>query len=480
MRSRTTSAEVLVSAALIRAAAFETLGKRDVTVDEIARLRAEYEAFRAKPLDATSTAAFGAYVCLLRVAERLIAWRLGIRNADPASSVNLQSAKLLAADFTRAEVQEDSHTARLYKILDDVEELSEPSQVGVIVQRIRSVSLPIPLRDDSPKFPIAGGSADRERKDSSVALHTAFSIDGRPVSEPHYIESQVLHSLDLHVSISDWPPGAESLVLTPASAEPPTRYEFPDYEIKRPVGYKGGETEDSQTARVLLKYPVADLSEPIEFVYSAFFRGSSERIVHSGQRRLWFDNSAGRRTGRPEIDVRLKEVNNEIRFAPNVTPEVRRDLQTILGPLCVVASRSFNEKLFDDVQDENGFQARLTAQLNAWPEVAGELETHAQYGRGTTDLTFRQIPIELKIDRSAVDRSSIQKFVAQAAQYATATARGVSVLVDLDLTKMDTAPYSIANDIFVQQRKPDEKGFPHFVVCIVVRSNLLRPSDHSR
>jgi hypothetical protein len=107
------------------------------------------------------------------------------------------------------------------------------------------------------------------------------------------------------------------------------------------------------------------------------------------------------------------------------------------------------------------------------------LQGHPEAAGGITDLTFRDIPIELKVENSKVlFPKDFSKFFDQTAAYAIGLGKRIAVLSILDASAK-LAPVGVVED--------DIAVFPHksgqsliVIVVVVVRGGFPKPSSYSR
>ena len=103
---------------------------------------------------------------------------------------------------------------------------------------------------------------------------------------------------------------------------------------------------------------------------------------------------------------------------------------------------------------------------------------------GETDVKYREVTIELKVEKSNGDRGFIRKkYSKQPVQYSGVEARQISVLLVLDLTEKIHPPGDIRDDIMLENvdtHGGDDKQFPSSVFVFVLNGNLKNPSDYSK
>lgn len=112
-------------------------------------------------------------------------------------------------------------------------------------------------------------------------------------------------------------------------------------------------------------------------------------------------------------------------------------------------------------------------------DIGEYLQGHPEAAGGITDLTFRDIPIELKVENSKVlFPKDFSKFFDQSAAYAIGLGKRIGVLFVLEASPK-SAPVGIVEDdieVFFHQAEQS----PIAIVVAVVRGGFPKPSSYSR
>jgi len=113
--------------------------------------------------------------------------------------------------------------------------------------------------------------------------------------------------------------------------------------------------------------------------------------------------------------------------------------------------------------------------------IGAELEEHPHAAGGITDLSFRGIRLQLKVESSdTVTADSVQRYSQQTIQYVAGSDRRFGALCVLDCSEKTEAPGSAANDLFLHVADPPRSGLPILLGVVIVRGNLRKPSSYSR
>jgi hypothetical protein len=119
-------------------------------------------------------------------------------------------------------------------------------------------------------------------------------------------------------------------------------------------------------------------------------------------------------------------------------------------------------------------------------KLGEDVEEHRHQAGGITDVRFRGVIVELKVEHNDGRRKIIgKKFAAQTTQYQGVEARQVGAVVVLDQTVKTLPPGDIRNDVLLvnvpTHGDPEiDKLYPSRVFVFVVNGNLKSPSEYSR
>lgn len=426
------------------------------------------------------------YVSLARVLDAigyLTAWRDAVRSAAPE-----------AERFRRAAVEAAKDVANGTSAFNDagvteaIRSVTEIDAVPEILAGALSVRLPVPLRKQehypsTPPGPWRRG-ASAEMRDVTIAF-VSFEFEGKQVAEPQLIGPNRMHDLKIAVAVSEWPEAAQTLCVDVLSVEPPSTYELPAFRFARLVG--AGPYRFEATGRVVLRVAQSLLAAPLEFQYRAYFLPESAdvRVSIEGQRKLQIhghDPLANPQTGHAGLDQKLFEIRTAVRRM-NISDAEAEDFMRLMISLSSVAWRAVAGNIFrGDAWPEKRFHEDMADRLRADPRIGSELEDHPHIAAGITDLSFRRIRTELKVESGhAVTVEEAVRYSQQTAQYAAGSDRRTGVICILDSSEKAEAPGAIENDIDVVTVGPPTGGSVSLLLgVVIIRGNLRAPSDFSR
>lgn len=151
----------------------------------------------------------------------------------------------------------------------------------------------------------------------------------------------------------------------------------------------------------------------------------------------------------------------------------------LFKPLANLVGQAVQDGLFPDKLDEAAFERDVTQHLRRHGEIGVELEVQAQAGGGRTDLSFRQMRIELKVKNEApLSKADLERYALQAAAYAASSDKTIGILCVLDGSAKTAPPLPMAEAIRVLPVQPGDR--PIYVVAFVVQGGLAKPSSLSR
>lgn len=117
--------------------------------------------------------------------------------------------------------------------------------------------------------------------------------------------------------------------------------------------------------------------------------------------------------------------------------------------------------------------------LRSRNEIGEKLQGHPEAAGGITDLTFEDIPIELKVENNKVlFPKDFQKYFDQTAAYAIGLGKRIGILVVLESTSKSAPVGVIEDDIEVFTHPTGQSQVA--IVVVVVRGGFPKPSSYSR
>ncbi len=431
---------------------------------------------------ATTATAYGALAALLRIVASLVEWRQAVLDAAEGADRFLRSASERYRLWLK-EYGELEGAIPLVKASEPLPHVASLSDLEGLCKALASVPLPVGVFSDGlSRFALRteGDESPPAPAELSVAF-LKFQIDGKPAGNIHHLAPQVLHDLELEVRVSRWPGLAKTLRLSPVSTELRSTYDLSEFVFQKPAGEAPYTLV--QRGRAVLQLAQGLSARPYEFKYSAAFEptGAEQPVSVVGHRTLLIeglDVKTNPITGYPAVDERILAIRDAVRSGGLVQSGELAELLEVLTVLGGLAGRAVQDAEFDGTWSEAEFQEEVRKELRRNPRIGADLAEHPKAAGGITDLSFRDIVIELKSLPGGVKKlSDCQQYVEQAASYAVAKGKRVAVLCVLDCAAKSTAPLPAADGIAILTSAAPA-GVA--VITVVVQGNLTRPSKLSR
>lgn len=430
---------------------------------------------------------YRAYHTAITIFVLLAEWKHAIRNAEPDAQRFLSSAKLKASEVDRS--LSFAADERLNTFLDQVKALKSVDELSAIQAKLMRWDLPLLLfanlldrRFEGLRFPGVNGSSEEPEKLETTVAFLKFDIDGAPAKHWNYLKPGTSYDLTIEVRVSNWPNGASGLLLTPVTIDIREQNWLPSFRFEKPEGE--GPFILTGTGRAVLEVAHSFGSRPYEFLYAAEFDDTSNcrEVAIVGHRRLLLEGSdvaSNPLTGFSNVDQHLLSVRNKLRAFPGLHSDDIANTMIILGGLGNIAAQALKGGLFEAGTSEAQFQSKATEMLRNRSDIGEHLQGHPEAAGGITDLTFRDIPIELKVENSKVlFPKDFSKFFDQTAAYAIGLGKRIGVLSVLE-SSPKSAPVGVVEDdieVFFHQTGQS----PIAIVVVVVRGGFPKPSSYSR
>ena len=221
---------------------------------------------------------------------------------------------------------------------------------------------------------------------------------------------------------------------------PPEVYAVSDFAMDRPTDIADGQFEGKVTGQISFKSKQSNLLDDLVFTVHAAFETEERQLMeipvigHNELRVKVVDTPSWLPTAeRAPLQQRIVGlIETLIREHPSVQkelPDLFPMLQA-LGRICAVYAQEAAFKGRANVS-EREFQQKVVHDLRMSLDPS-EVREHSQQAGGITDIRFRGVIVELKVEDENGERSYLaQKYSAQVTQYAGVEARQVSVLLIL-------------------------------------------------
>ncbi|MEQ1345853.1 hypothetical protein [Acinetobacter seifertii] len=416
----------------------------------------------------------------------LAEWKQAIRKAEPDAQRFLASAKLQVSDIDHS--SSFVQIPNLQEFLNNIDSLQNVSELDELQKKLNQWELPLLLFSNTKsslfsRNDYVNSEEDKLEKSQSTVAFLKFEIDGKPAEQYNYLKPGVSYDLSIEVRVSNWPMGANFLTLTPVTIDIREKSWLPSFKFEKPEG--NGPFSFTETGRAVLEVAHSFGSRPYEFLYAAEFDDSSycKSLEVIGHRRLLLegtDVTSNPRTGFSHVDQHLLKIRNRMREFPGLNSDDIANTMIVLEGLGNIAAQALKAGSFEANMSEKQFQIKVSEMLRSRSEIGENLESHLEAAGGITDLTFKGIPIELKVEKTKIlFAKDFTNYFDQTASYAIALGKKVGILSVLECTDKKSGPVgAIEDDIgfFIHQTGQSVIA----IIVIVIRGGLPKPSSYSK
>ncbi len=430
---------------------------------------------------------YRAYHAAIAIFVLLAEWKHAIRNAEPDAQRFLSSAKLKATEVDKS--LSFASDEQLEAFLNQVEGLKSMDELTVIHDQLKRWTLPLLLFANlrtqgfgELRVPVSSGSSEEPEKLETTVAFLKFDIDGEPAKDWNYLKPGTSYDLTIEVRVSNWPKGASDLSLTPVTVDIRERDWLPSFRFEKPEG--DGPFILTGTGRAVLEVAHSFGSRPYEFLYAAEFNDTRNcrDVAIVGHRRLLLEGSdviSNPLTGFSNIDRHLLSIRNKLRNFPGLHSDDVANTMIILGGLGNIAAQALKGGLFEAGMSESAFQKEVTKMLRNRSDIGEHLQGHPEAAGGITDLTFQDIPIELKVESSKILLpKDFKKYFNQTAAYALGLGKRIGVLSVLETTPKKEPVGIVEDDIEVFFHHTGQSSI--VIVVVIIRGGFPKPSSYSR
>ena len=428
---------------------------------------------------------YRAYHTAIDIFVVLAEWKRAIRNAEKDAERFLSSAKLKALEAVNSLTFASDE--RLKAFLDQVKGIKSVDELDAINDNLKQWTIPLllfanlPTRGFGEGFtPAANGISDETEKIETTVAFLKFDIDGEPARYWNYLKPGTSYDLTIEVRVSHWPNGASVLTLIPVTVDIRERDWLPSFTFEKPEG--SGPYVLTDTRRAILEVAHSFGSRPYEFLYAAEFDDTSNcrDVAIVGHRRLLlegFDVTSNPLTGFSNVDLHLLTVRDNLRSIPGLQSDEIANTMIVLAGLGNIAAQALRDGLFETGTSEQLYQQEATKMLRNRSDIGEHLQGHPEAAGGITDLTFKDIPVELKVEkRKILFPKDFKKFFDQTAAYAIGLGKKIGVLSVLESSPKDRPVGVVEDDIEVFMHPIGQAQIT--IVVVVVRGGLPKPSSY--
>jgi hypothetical protein len=357
------------------------------------------------------------------------------------------------------------------------------------------LSIPLPtLYWHSREFTIPyRDAAEKPEAAPSPMLRVIVFLDHAPIASPQLLRSDILYPLVFRIRGLVWPSDAIRLRLDLLTTCPPSEFSVSEFALDPPRLIKNDEYHGELAGQIKFNSGQSSLLDDLVFTVRGAFETADRKfteipVIGHNELRLRVANEDIHplMTGNRRLDRHIEELTTKLL---SDCPRVRDELLDLLGMLQALTrllATYAQEAIYKGRSDvpEPEFQATVLRDLRNM--LGQDVQEHPSQAGGITDIRYRGVIVELKVERENGNREHIsKKYTSQSVQYAGVEARQVSILLVLDLTSKDKPPGDIRNDIIltdVETHGGNDGGkeFPSKAFVFVINGNMKSPSNYSR
>lgn len=337
-------------------------------------------------------------------------------------------------------------------------------------------------------------SNDKEVDRSVLPLVKLIAfIDKSPHVAPQIIQPAVNYDVRINLEGLNWPDDAQELKLDFLTTYQKDEYSISNLELKKPKLGKDNRYKAELNGNIIFRSEQGVLSEKISFKTRAAFihgNGKEKEVKVVGHTELNFrvlsKKSLSFGSGYSVLDSHIYDLVVEMTESnPTINAEIE-DLLEILLSLNNLLGKYEQGAVFKKTKQivEADFQNRIRDDLRS--HLGKDVEEHRKQGGGFTDLVYKGIVVELKVEKKNGDRRYLlEKYIGQSVQYQGVEAKQVSIVVVLDITEKNKPIGDLRNNVLTTNVEThgggdDEKKYPSKAFLFVIDGNTKNPSDYSK
>ena len=316
-------------------------------------------------------------------------------------------------------------------------------------------------------------------------------IDECPIVAPQEISPAKIYSLKIVSRFSMLPESVKGIQFEFLSTLAPDQLSIGKCEVAMSAADLASEQDIVAESSIVFPFEQNDPFRKVVVATSAYLVTDEKRVPVRviGHDQLQFRVRSENRTllssGFPRMDAHLHDLLQKL---IDERPELKDELQELLPVFdALVAVQAtfaqgadFKYKSSGTI-GEDEFQRETLKCLRM--RLGEDVQEGTQQAGGITDIRYRGVVIELKVEGKLTDRRIIAaKYGQQATQYAGVEARSISIVLCLDISDKTRTQGDIRNDVIVEKIETNEDS-PDRESCVflfMVRANQRSPSSYSR
>jgi hypothetical protein len=490
---------------LLNACTEFSLSAAGKTADELDPAIRELDAVKRRLAD-NDLGVTSAAAALFQGFAELCRWVDASLRGEINSERHLTAARgqaVLAREHLNQPPPQAKFRAAAHQVIQAISQVRDLDSVKAIAKLLMCLPVPPMLVAAEDPFAFAQGTGDIgpaapkpacEGLKEPLVAKVMLEIDRQPWSTPQVIQANRIYGLSAKVALPRWPDETDFFAIEYVTTLPKEHYRITEFRIERS---SLGPSNEAKTSGHI-EFPVGQslLSEPVVIQLRASFRSSTDpKLIKLatviGYHKLRVRISDPTRTPLlskyPALDERIVEIINEIsRAAPGVSQGHLGDFIALLGGIANYMGICLQQAVYKEGQEisEAQFQSDLLDHLRLL--LGSEVQEAPKQGGGPTDIQYRSVTTELKVERDVSDRAKmVDRFLNQPTQYSSANGAQLGILCILDMTPKERRPANPKNNILL--KTPIVHGFPEGtpphptkIAVVIIDGNLRLPSSYSR
>jgi translation elongation factor P/translation initiation factor 5A len=362
-----------------------------------------------------------------------------------------------------------------------------------------ATAIPFPPCLDEHKVPTVPSSetpmtppAKKAVLSGPLAIRVMLTVDSKPWANPQMLHPGTVYDVAVVATVPTWPEDSDTLVLDYITTLPGEVYRITRFNFTKPG--KGENQELRAKGYVEFQSSQSFLSEPALLQMRATFRSSTNEKMatpatvigyHKLRARIMDPKLSPHLSKYRALDLKLSEIIDHVRDLPGLDPQHLEDFITLLAAVANYLGLCAQTAVYRAGESipEKDFQKQLLIHLRSI--LGEEVQEAPKQGAGITDIKFRSVTTELKVETTIADRAKmVAAYESQTTQYSSSLGAQLGILCVLDLTEKDAPPAPTQNNMIVMTPKlhgfGDKAPSPSRVVAAIIDGNLRAPSSYSR
>ena len=245
-------------------------------------------------------------------------------------------------------------------------------------------------------------------------------MDQEPVASPQFLNQGVLYRLTFRLQGLEWPDNAVRLHVNLNTTCPPEVYAVSDFAMDRPTNIEDGQFEGEVTGHISFQSKQSNLLDDLVFTVHAALETEERHlmeipVIGHNELRVKVVDTPGwlPTTERTPLHQRIVElIEALIAEHPSVQQELP-DLFPVLQALSRICAVYAQEAAFKGLTNVSvrEFQQKVVHDLRMSLDPS-EVQEHSQQAGGITDIRFRGVIVELKVEDENGERSYLAQKIA--------------------------------------------------------------------